>query len=1165
MPDHTRDSNGFDRPSHGEHGDPGGPEGEGCVGGMQLDDEQREAVNVRRNAVVTAGAGSGKTRVLAERYLRLVLDERVPVDRILTLTFTRKAAAEMYERIYRRLGEHRDEPFAAAQIAQFETAQISTLDSFCARIARNGCTRFGVPPGFRSDEEEIDRLAEDAALAFLLEHRTNPVLARFIAINGFDSVWRAGLAELARSYVLVSRERSAAEGLSAQLAELGRLYRERRREVQTTVAEILALEGSVKAIRTAQAALRDVELEEGWEPQTAAGPPAGMAELEQALAGVGKRTGRSSAEAVVRYKDAVDGLKEAARELRALVSTFAARDELRELYRLVDVFAEQVRAEKRRRALLSYRDVMEMAVDLLRTDASLRAHYRERFSFIMIDEFQDNDELQKQLLYLLSISDDAEARRGGDGTVHTLSAADLDESKLFFVGDEKQSIYRFRGADVSVFKALSGELTGAGGKSLELPYNYRSRRSLLSFFNAVFAAALGGAEADYEARFAPLDPPPGGRATGGRGPDDRGPDDRGTDRSAAEGISEPRVRIAWKPYDETAAEGSTAVVTPEGGSTAAGQQPAEDLLHRDEAEAYYVARSIRDAIRDGTWRAREEAGGERPAGYDDVAILMRSTSNQRHYERMLRLFNVPYTTQSVRSLFESAPAYDVYHVLQLCVHPEDRAAYAAVLRSPFVNVSDDALVRLLLAGRPPFTPEAAAGLGATDAARYRRGVELFGAISSRVDEEPVSRIIADLWYRYGYRYRLLAKPSLHPYLEHFDHLYELARSMDHLPAAMFVEAVRDHLGVYGRRRELEVVRDEQRGVQLLSIHKAKGLEFPVVVLANTGNTGRNSGLGAQPFYLSERFGLTASMPGADSRLSAGQRVNYFYVEGERENDARELAELKRLLYVALTRAESHLLVTGVFHEKNRNRSDHLLNQLIGAAGLDPDAPAGRTRVGEAAVETELIPDVPRSATFRPATARRGTDPEAVLAGYRGAPLIERSAPRREVTVTELAERLEGGGAPAADLRRPSPEQQWVELPAVACEELLQEQDLFDFFGSLTHHLIELMLQSGQQVSAGAPVTPPSPEIRELPAGLRREAHRRRLGEEDYRRLLECAGEPAARFLASSFASRLVSMRIETEVPFVLHRSVAGRDLLVRGQIDVLAEADDEAEDDGAED
>jgi ATP-dependent exoDNAse (exonuclease V) beta subunit len=474
-----------------------------------------------------------------------------------------------------------------------------------------------------------------------------------------------------------------------------------------------------------------------------------------------------------------------------------------------------------------------------------------------------------------------------------------------------------------------------------------------------------------------------------------------------------------------------------------------------------------------------------------------------------------------------------------------------------VSVSDEALSAVLLDHRAPFAldeNDARGMLSEADVAKYERGAYMYRELREAVDEEPITRIVSRLWHQFGYRYRLLASPSLHPYLEYFDHLWELARTMDNRPVVEFVDAMRDHLGEYARRPELEVLRDEAPGVQLLTIHKAKGLEFPVVVLANTGNVGRNDGLGKQPFYLSEQFGLTANMSSASARLSKPDRVNYFFTVGQEENAGMELAELKRLLYVALTRAESHILISGVFNRNNRSTDRHLLYHVLSALNLDPQ----QQRIGrldsDIDVEVDLIPDVPRSVLSGFGEAPRGPTPTEVLSAYRAAEPVERGSVEREITVTELAERYHeaaraadaevaarDGGAGAAD----------EELPAVRCEELLEERGLAPFFGSLTHYLIEASLEAGAPGS-GAPATGAPPPA-ELPPGLRREAHRGEVTEEEYLRMAHDAEALATGFLRSPVAARLHGARIESEVPFVLYRSIGETPAWIRGQIDFLAD------------
>ena len=215
-----------------------------------------------------------------------------------------------------------------------------------------------------------------------------------------------------------------------------------------------------------------------------------------------KRVGRG--ETAVRLKEAIDGMRKEASSLEKLFLAFTERELRADLHDLLGSFQKAFHEKKRAAGLVSFADVARMAVIALRDNPSLREHYKGRFRFIMIDEFQDNNHLQKELLFLL-----AEKRTLSLDRVP--GPAELEPDKLFFVGDEKQSIYGFRGAEVDVFKTLQRELAAQGGSVVSLSRNYRSRPGLIAFFNRLFARVMEKPEEDFEAGFEALTPavPPG--------------------------------------------------------------------------------------------------------------------------------------------------------------------------------------------------------------------------------------------------------------------------------------------------------------------------------------------------------------------------------------------------------------------------------------------------------------------------------------------------------------------------------------------------------------------------------------------------------------------------------------------------------------------------------
>jgi ATP-dependent exoDNAse (exonuclease V) beta subunit len=1080
---------------------------------MKRDPDQQAAVDVSKNAVVSAGAGSGKTSVLTSRYLRLVLEERIPVREILALTFTRKAAAEMYERIYRALAEHADEPFVAEQLADFDSAVISTLDSFCSSVARNGCAQFGVPATFSVDERRLRERCESLALSFLVEHASEPVVADLIRLNRFGVLWKDGLASLAADHFLVSEHRPLSDYLPAQQrfleSELFRL----ERDIRGALDGIAALDpDGPKCIAAAQAVVASVDTERAFAPTGDGGRDAELVEASRSelapLTKIALRCGRSSHPDVPLVKEYVKAIRDLVERYALAAETLGRWDDHERLAVLLERFRERVVTEKRRLALLSYHDVMGLAIRTLTDDTALRDYYKARFRAIMIDEFQDNNEEQKALLYLLS-------ERPGTHSSGIPPATALSPSKLFFVGDEKQSIYRFRGADVSVFRMLADELSGPDA-DLRLGANYRSEPGLIRAFNELFSSVFADAQAEYEARFEPLrwrDPTPGVL---------------------------PRLEL-WELEPR-----------PQGDET---------YLTDVDAEAYHIASFIRSSVENGVLLVGQGTDSDserlpgRPANYSDFAVLMRSSGNQIRLERMLRLFGIPYVSQAARSLFLEAPVNDIYQILQLALYPQDRVAYAGYLRSPLVGMSDEGIVRMLLSNAPPLQPCEA--LSDDDRRRVELARARYEEICALADSAPITELLHHIWYRWGYRYHLLRRSEYTPYLEYYDLFWELANTFEEAGLAAFLDEVRTHMGRNEKLEELEIVRGEEAGVQIMTIHKSKGLEFPVVIVANAGNRGRNDSVAAQPYYWSADRGLAFNTGVLPDDAVRERPANYLYTYELGEHQAQDLAERKRLLYVAATRAESHLVFSGVARDDERS----LMGILTPAFNRTREA---LEHADDVSLRVESLEPV---ATEREQQAHRAGGRRSIpelAAAYGQLPVLDRSYPPVETTATALnqpAPDASDAGVPiagdadasdrgAAHHGRSEAER---EHPVDAIIAGHPELNLAGVFGSYCHWCIEHADQLGDG----------PPPARSLPAELRPDIPAAELDS-----LLRHGYDFARGFLESSLAARLnESASVEHEVPFIVDAgvvpleeigagAVAGDARLIRGKIDLVAELAD---------
>jgi ATP-dependent exoDNAse (exonuclease V) beta subunit len=1025
----------------------------------RFDEDQKRAVAVSTNAVVAAGAGSGKTTVLAGRFLRLVR-EGAEVPGILTLTFTRKAAAEMYTRIHRLLASHADEPRIRAQLSLFDQARISTLDSFCSRIARSDAAAFGMPLSFGIDQEGLAKAADSLALEFILEHHRHPALKGLIAANGFETVWKEFFGRYAVQELLITDSPAHAANFHRQEEACRLMVKESFTLLGTLYARMAgASDGKGSTAAAAGAAAEawpdtdDLIVREAWDDLT-----------ECAERRPYRKPGSNVKDPdLLILRDIHEELDAASDKAVSALAVLSNGGLQRGVMELMDQFALRWQELKRRRGVVSFGDVVSMAVRLLTENRELRDYYKQQFSHIMIDEFQDNNETQKKLLYLL-------AERLDRSVPGIPSPQDLEREKLFFVGDEKQSIYRFRGADVSVFKRLSRDF---GGQPIELGTNYRSDPRLIGFFNEffprVFEREAGGK--DFEAEFRPL-----------------------KGRPEAPGAPVPEVRLACLAPGET--------------------ESGEEYLSAIESEAWEAARIIRNAV-DGKSLLLPGEKGPRPAVWNDFALLMRSTGNQIVFEAMFRRFGIPYSTENIRTLFLEAPANDIYAALQICIYPEDRAAYAVFLRSLFVNLDDENLLRELSAHGAPFTTDASQ-LSEGEAGKYLRGAEIYRHLKKRIDRIPHREILRYLWFEAGYRYNLLKNPAYHGYLEFYEYLTAMAdRSWKAGESmALFLDFLRDNLGDYKKLEEIEILRDRQEGVRIMTVHKSKGLEFPIVLLASTGQGSGDTGMRA-PWYLDRDYGLTVNLA---LRTGKGkQKYNPFYERSREEALRQEEAELKRLLYVGCTRAEQHLIMLG--HRPLRKSGS--LPSLLDLIETGLGAPCGEA--GSA-----------RSAFFAPVPRQRLSDlakhsPRGRRLGEYEQFLKNREfifpLRRRPLSVSILnAAAAESAGGRTEPLSR------------LSVDPLIAERE--ELFGTLVHRALELRIK-GRDPRSGL----------EPPAGL---------PPETAREIADAASSLAAEFWDSPARLELIPDGIEvvSEAPFSLLLETDSGPVVSDGVIDLYADLGD---------
>ncbi|MGI8420681.1 MAG: UvrD-helicase domain-containing protein, partial [Gaiellaceae bacterium] len=755
--------------------------------------EQAAAIAARGLVFVSAGAGTGKTTVLVERFVEAVCERGLDVDSILVITYTERAAGELRGRIRARLGELGRHDLAR----RLDGAWISTIHGFCLRLLKAYPFVAGLDPRFRVLDDAQGRVIRGEAFG--------QTLAAFCAGGEEERLQLLatyGTAGLRRMLTGVYETlRSAGRPLTLGLGERPALAE--RLEEAREAARCLAEDGSATELARANA---------GRLQELLAGDPRPDKLLDLAPL-------RARGERATSYEEARRALEQAA------LDELAARD--RDLLQLLLTgFAEAYATAKEREAALDFEDLQLAARDLLRDDAGTREREQLRFRALMVDEFQDTNRLQCDLVDLLS---------GGPL-----------ERERFFVGDEFQSIYGFRHADVGVFR----ERRAQAETLLSLTRNYRSRPEVLAAVNFLFGD-------DFGDEFQPL-------AASGEFPDP----------------------VFGHPVELLVADNASFEGTG---------------LHWRRGEARRIATRVRELV---------ERGDASPG---EIVLLFAAGTDAEVYEEELRAAGLPTYRATGRGYFGQQQVVDLLAYLRLLHNRYDDEALATVLASPFVGLSNDALVLLRRsAGRRPLFSGLERAVPAGYDARDERLVKAFrqhyerltAASARRSLERLCEQIVAD----HDYDLAVLAQWDGRRRYANMRKLARLARSFEELRGPDiegFVRLVREQEAVGTGERDAVAEEEGANAVRLLTIHAAKGLEFKVVVVADAGRD-RAAPQADEILALSDgRFGFRVVDPASGDRRPA-----FGYEEVRERQKQEERAERLRPYYVAMTRAIDRLIVSG---------------------------------------------------------------------------------------------------------------------------------------------------------------------------------------------------------------------------------------------------------------
>lgn len=844
---------------------------------MNLNPEQETAVGeLERDFVLAAGAGSGKTRVLTERFVRGVDSAgRDAFNSTLAITFTEKAAGELWQRVRAGVAETCGPEMAA----HTDLAWISTIHSMCSRLLRRHALEAGLDPWFViGSAVELGILRQRAfhhvaAAALEGQSSSESVIQSLGLTKTFDTVMQ--LSERLRAMGLspcdIETAPSADTALVAEI--LG--------DLRSLAAEYEPLKQTKTVISNREWILEFVASGTRWLDGT-------LTAAEFAGAASSPQQNRVGAPQVKEIAEAVKVLVE---QLALVAGQEAVRLYEQGLIDLASSFTEQYALARTAANVLDFEDLQGHVIELFERRADIAARYHSQFTSVMIDEFQDTNALQIQLIRSLA--------------PHGFVA----------VGDERQSIYRFRHADVDIFT----QRVANAATSLTLRTNYRSHPELVSFFNAFF-----GAEPFWPRDFMRLE-------AGRDGLEDASP------HSGA--------RVSALLVDEDAC----------------GQ-------NKDEDEATVVAAHVRQLIERGT-----------PPG--DIVILMRAMTAAETFAGALRDAGVEVFVASGGTYFKRPEVIDLEMLLRVIANTKDDEALLHVLAGPMTDLSDDALAIIRQkAGRGALwgaCRSADGELQSDDRAKLARVVEVVEWFRVHGARAGLADMIHEACERLEYDLTLFATG--------FDgarawvNVLKLARIAEEFEQATpgdpqaFLEYLELKRQLEGRETLAAFAAEDVGAVRIMSVHAAKGLEFPVTIVANLGRKPVSNGsiilstIGGRAFL---GMKLPTGEQGQDSIPTSGYR------HAQQLELEADLAEEKRLFYVACTRAQEALVMCGRTAFAKNAESPRLvgwLREALGFAGADTIAP-GKVTIGDSNVHVMT----PEPVACGPVgISRPGVDPDVL--------------------------------------------------------------------------------------------------------------------------------------------------------------------------------------------
>ncbi len=845
----------------------------------KLTTSQQKGVTITdRDICVVAGPGSGKTRVLVERFANLVTTRKASINEILTLTFTEKAANEMKIRAARFFEEKGME----RERQDIEFAYLSTIHSFCARLLRENALEAGIDPQFRvMDELESGRLKEQVLENRLREKSNEKTLDTFLN----KIFWKQ-----------TDAKRSRLKSFRENLIQLYEKIRNACVPISETINQddlsqdiISSCDDVEKLIKEVSEIVAEKKLPDKTRDKVDYVLKCwNSSNLQNDINKLYKEKYQQKDELILSLLNSVRGVHSSinlsvSKDIKKPLGDF--REELKVL---VGLLAEDYSTEikmvlrdflmdfdiaysgrKKVEGLIDFTDLEIKTIELLESKEDIAVEIKRKFKFILVDEFQDISGLQKRIIDLIR-----------------------DRDNLFIVGDSKQSIYGFRNADVEIFQDIQNEVDP--GSLISLNENFRSRPQVLDFVNYIF------------------------------------------NKLWLDSLESPAQQLKLGAEFSKKSLPSIEIVVAEG----------KDKTEARKWESMEIAKRIKEIVDKGEIKITTGREQGRSISYKDFAILFRSTTDIKLYEQSLSHLDIPYYVVSGRGFYNTTEITDLVNLLKVIESPLDEINLSAVLKSPFVGIDDDALFRL--ADHAHNSEEKRLLYQCLEEAgsikeiekdsrdRIIKFTQFLREVQNIKTRTSLWKLISFILKKTEFQSKMLLFSNGKKRYANLQKLVELCRVQEEfepLDLRDFIEIVEGYKFREIRESEAPVESEEDDVVKMITTHSAKGLEFPVVIVADTD---RDNTRPPDYFVYSKDHGISFKILNPSTNEA---EVPLSYERINNEITEKELQESKRLFFVAMTRAQEHLILSGGI-KRGRARGDsdkgNWHNYISTSLDLDPE-------------------------------------------------------------------------------------------------------------------------------------------------------------------------------------------------------------------------------------